>query len=62
MKTENQFIYETKGSAVGKVWLEPKTEVAYFTGFPRTEEKLIGEIVETHIEEFKTKWNQYFSK
>jgi hypothetical protein len=55
-------VHVTKGSAAGKVWLEPITEVGYFNGFSKAEEKLILEIVELHIEEFKTKWNEHFSK
>ncbi len=55
-------IHVTKGSAAGKVWLEPEIEVAYIKGFTNSKERTIHEIIQSHVGEFKTKWYEYFSK
>ncbi len=52
-------IHVTKGSATGKVWLEPEIDIAYFEGFTNSEERAIQENVKLHLEECKAKWYQY---
>ncbi len=59
---EPAHIHVTKGNATGKVWLEPEIEVVYFKGFTNSEERPILEVVNAHIEEFKEKSYEYFSK
>ncbi len=51
-----------KASASGKIWLEPVAQVAYLYGFTHSEQKDIFKIIESHSEEFKNKWHEYFSK
>ena len=48
-------VHRTKGSASGKMWLEPAIEKAYLSGFTNGEEKDILKIMESHSECFKTK-------
>jgi hypothetical protein len=55
-------IHVKKGSAVGKIWLVPKCEIAYLHGFTNAEEKNILEIVNDNFELLKTKWNEHFNK
>ena len=55
-------VHVTKGNATGKIWLEPAVAKAYLSGFNTTEEKMIKEIIESHAEDFKNKWNEYFNK
>lgn len=55
-------VHIAKGKAYGKVWLEPGIEVVYLEGFTRGEERIIMEIIQLHVEDFKSKWNEYFSK
>ncbi len=55
-------VHVTKGDASGKVWLEPEIEVVYLNGFTNAEEKVIEEIIELNNEDFKIKWNEYFTK
>lgn len=38
-------VHVTKGSASGKVWLEPANEIVYFSGFTKAEEKVIVETI-----------------
>jgi len=59
---EPAHVHITKGAASGKVWLEPVIEIAYLFGFTNGEEKDIIKIMETHSQDFKTKWYEYFSK
>ena len=59
---EPAHVHITKGGASGKVWLEPVMEIAYLHGFTNSEEKDILKIMETHSQDFKTKWYEYFSK
>ena len=60
--SEPMHIHVTKGNAAGKIWLEPELEVAYFYRFTKSEERTIQEIVKSHINEFKIKWHEHFSK
>lgn len=55
-------VHITKGSATGKVWLEPTIEVDYFLGFSNSEQRDILHIIQKHCETFKKKWNEYFNK
>jgi hypothetical protein len=55
-------IHIIKGDAKGKVWLEPSIRVEYFIGFTNSEQKSILEAIHTHLENFKNKWNEHFSK
>ena len=55
-------VHITKGNAAAKVWLEPIIQPAYLYGFTKSEEKLIGEIVEANHAAFKSKWYEHFSK
>jgi hypothetical protein len=55
-------IHVKKGSAEGKIWLEPNLAIAYLHRFTNAEENTIIEIVESNFDNFKTKWNEYFKK
>jgi hypothetical protein len=55
-------VHVTKGSANGKIWLEPVIRVEYLIGFNNAEEKDILDAVNTNYEQFKKRWNEYFSK
>jgi hypothetical protein len=55
-------VHIIKGDAKGKVWLEPSIRVEYFIGFTNSEQKSILEAIHTHLENFKNKWNEHFSK
>lgn len=59
---EPAHIHVTKGNAAGKIWLEPEIDVVYLKGFTNSEERAIRKILGLHIEEFKVKWYEYFSK
>ena len=59
---EPAHIHVMKGSAEGKIWLEPEVQVAYLHRFNKNEEKDIWEAVITNLDYFKQKWNEYFSK
>ena len=59
---EPAHVHITKGSASGKVWLEPAIEIVYLNGFTNSEEKMIIKAIETHYEDFKKRWNEFFSK
>jgi hypothetical protein len=55
-------IHVTKGAGDGKVWLEPNITIAYMYGFSSSEEKDIMQLIFAHHEQFKNKWNEYFTK
>ena len=55
-------VHVVKGNAVGKIWLEPVIEIAYLEGFTKKEERHILQTIKNEIENFKVKWNEYFSK
>ena len=55
-------VHVTKGSANGKIWLEPAMQVDFLIGFSNAEEKDILDVVNSNLEQFKKKWNEYFSK
>ena len=55
-------VHVTKGSANGKIWLEPAMLVDFLIGFSNAEEKDILDVVNSNLEQFKKKWNEYFSK
>lgn len=55
-------VHVTKGDADGKIWLEPTIEIAYMHVFSIKEIKEIMQLVEKNLEQFKSKWNEYFSK
>lgn len=59
---EPAHVHVTKGSANGKIWLLPNIEIAYMHGFTNSEIKLIMKTTDTHLESFKSKWNEYFNK
>jgi hypothetical protein len=55
-------VHIAKGSANGKIWLEPTMQVDFLIGFSNAEEKDILNVVTSNLEQFKKKWNEYFSK
>ncbi len=55
-------IHVVKAEANGKIWIEPRIEVAYFHNFTKSEIKDIMEAIDTTISLIKTKWNEHFSK
>ncbi|MFC4232865.1 DUF4160 domain-containing protein [Parasediminibacterium paludis] len=55
-------VHVTKGNADGKIWLEPTIEIAYMHEFNNKEIKDIMWHVQKNFEQFKTRWNDYFSK
>jgi hypothetical protein len=55
-------VHVTKGVADGKIWLEPTFEIAYMHQFSNKEIKDIMRHVQENYEQFKTRWNDYFSK
>lgn len=55
-------VHVTKGSANGKIWLEPLISIEYLIGFTKAEENDILETVQNKSEEFKNRWNEYFRK
>jgi Domain of unknown function (DUF4160) len=59
---EPAHIHVSKGTADGKIWLEPTSSIAYLYGFTSGEEKDIIEITTKNFQLFKSKWNEYFSK
>ena len=59
---EPPHIHVRKGSAEGKIWLEPVAEIAWQFGFYKQEENALWQIVTEHQQLFKDKWNEYFSK
>ena len=59
---EPAHIHVKKGDAEGKIWLEPKSKIAYLNGFTNAEIKQITVIVFEYLEQFKTQWYGYFSK
>lgn len=59
---EPAHIHVSKGTADGKIWLEPTFSIAYLYGFTSSEEKDIIEITTENFQLFKSKWNEYFSK
>jgi len=59
---EPAHIHVEKGNAEGKIWLVPRTEIAYMYGFSNAEVRQIVVIVFENYEQFKTKWDGHFSK
>ena len=59
---EPPHIHVQKGDAEGKIWLLPKTEIAYMNGFTNNEVKQIAVIVFENSEQFKTQWDGHFNK
>ena len=59
---EPAHIHVVKGDAEGKIWLEPKSKVAYLNGFTKAEMKQITVIVFEYLEQFKTQWHGYFNQ
>ena len=55
-------VHVTKGNADGNIWLEPTVEIAYIHGFSNKEINDIMRLVQENFEQFKNKWNDYFSK
>ncbi len=58
---EPMHVHVEKAEAVGKIWLEPETKIAYMYKFSTRERTQILSLVITNIEIFKQKWNEYFS-
>lgn len=48
-------VHVTKGSASGKVWLEPSFEIEYLRRFTNAEERDIMSIIANNFENFKRK-------
>jgi len=55
-------VHVEKEDAVGKIWLSPKTEIAYLNGFSASEVKQIVVIVFEFSEQFKMRWDGHFKK
>jgi hypothetical protein len=55
-------VHVQKSNAEGKVWLMPEIKPSWFVGFKVQEEREILELVQTHQELFKSKWNEHFKK
>ena len=60
-KNEPIHIHVTKGSATGKIWLEPEISIAYMVGFNNKDIRDIIKVVINNNESFKLKWNEYFT-
>ena len=58
---EPMHFHVVKAEANGKIWIEPRIEVAYFHNFTKSEIKDIMEAIDTTISLIKTKWNEHFS-
>ena len=54
-------VHVKKGDAEAKIWLEPFITIAWIGDFTKTEENTILEIIKVNAENFKLKWNEYFS-
>jgi len=59
---EPPHIHVEKGEAEAKIWLDPVIKAEFFVGFNPKEKKKIMEISKDNIENFKTKWYEYFKK
>lgn len=59
---EPAHVHVAKGSANGKIWLEPWVEEQYLIGFTRSEEMDIRYVLEVNAEAFKQQWYAYFRK
>jgi len=59
---EPAHIHVEKGSAEGKVWLEPSIGVAYFRDFTSAEQRDIIDITKANFDNFIKKWYERFSK
>jgi hypothetical protein len=57
---EPPHVHIVKGSASGKVWLEPSIIIAYLHGFSNAEHKDILKIVTSNYESFIQYWYEYF--
>lgn len=55
-------VHISKGSGIGKVWLEPKVKVQYFVDYKKQEQKEIIELIIENEALLKEKWNEFFSK
>ncbi len=59
---EPAHVHVTKGNANGKIWLIPVMTIAYLHDFNTNEQHEILQLVTDNCEDFKSKWNEYFSK
>lgn len=59
---EPTHVHIEKGSSNGKVWLVPNIEIVYMIGFTNKEVRDIMEIIQSNYSQFKTKWDEHFSK
>jgi hypothetical protein len=55
-------VHVNKADANGKIWLEPSISVEYLIGFTKSEERQILAIVDANMDNFKNKWNEYFTQ
>ena len=55
-------VHVNKADANGKIWLEPSISIEYLSGFTKSEEREILEIVDANVNNFKNKWNEYFTQ
>jgi len=51
-------VYSSDGEA--KFWLEPKIELAEYTGFNNVQIAEIDKIITNHFNEIKHAWHKYF--
>jgi hypothetical protein len=59
---EPAHVHVTKGSAEGKIWLEPNLRIAYMNGFSTAEQRDIFNIVNANFESLKEKWYEFFNE
>ena len=59
---EPAHVHVTKGSAEGKIWLEPNLRIAYMNGFSIAEQRDIFNIVNANFESLKEKWYEFFNE
>ncbi|HMT75867.1 MAG TPA: DUF4160 domain-containing protein [Chitinophagaceae bacterium] len=59
---EPPHIHVRKGNGEGKIWLEPKLEFAWQTGFTKQEEATVWQLATENQDFFKQKWYEYFGK
>jgi hypothetical protein len=59
---EPEHIHVKKAAAEGKLWLTPVLAIAYLHGFTPAEEREIWEVCTNHSNQFKQKWDEYFTK
>lgn len=57
---EPPHVHVEKNAGRGKYWLDPLKE-DYVRNFKATEQRKVHKLIETHQEEFKSAWYEYFN-